>query len=73
MFSAGHKSFGSLFTGENGLCKDPSKNVKTYLKFICDPIANWNTTVVHNHGGAMAPKPVSLVFDKVYCTVRKWI
>ena len=71
-FTLGIKTFGSVFTGENKLCKDPAKSIQTYLKFFCDPQTKWNTTAVHNHGGAMSPKPVSLTFDKNSCMVSEF-
>ena len=72
-FALGRKFFGSVFIGESKFCKDHSLSIQTHLKFTCDPKAKWNTTVVHNHGGAMSPKPTDLIFDAKLCKVSKVI
>ena len=61
--------FSSLFSGEKKLCTDSSKSMQTNLEFTCDPTALWNTSVVHNHGGARSPEPVSFTFDHNKCSV----
>ena len=68
-FPSGIRHFGSAFIGEKRLCEKLSKPIQTSLNFFCDPSAKWNTSVVHNHGGAMSPKPVSWTFNKDLCLV----
>lgn len=68
-FSEGIRHFGSVFVGERNLCEKSSRPVQTSLNFFCDPSTKWNTSIVHNHGGAMSPKPVSWTFDKNSCAL----
>ncbi|XP_065060025.1 uncharacterized protein LOC135687408 [Rhopilema esculentum] len=69
-FNEGHKTFESTFIGESSLCKDSNAYVQTNIKFVCDLKANWNTSIVHHHGGALSPNPVVFSFDKAACRLN---
>eukprot|EP00794_Sanderia_malayensis_P009601 gene9601-10588_t len=69
-FSEGQQHFETLFYGDRSLCSNKLAELETQIKFTCDENTKWNTTVVHHHGGALAPKPLTLNFDKQSCKLN---